>query len=247
MNNIEKAKHSFEASFASGTFYNRQTQDKQHLSRILNALEPTDNKKILDLGTGSGYLAFAIAKSSPLAFVTGLDIVEDTLKANTRQASQDELENIEFTAYGGIQLPFKNNTYDTVVTRYALHHFPDIQTTFNEIARILKPGGKLLISDPTPNTLDQDRFVDRFMQLKDDGHIRFYTLDEFTAYAQEAGLQFDSMFQSTIRFPRIADEQYSALLEHTPDIIKEAYDISIHRNECWITENVLNITFTKNA
>ena len=76
---IRAAKQGFEQSFASGTFYDRQTQDEQHLQRILTLLPFRSGMRILDLGTGTGYLAFPIAEMHPDITVTGLDIVEKAL------------------------------------------------------------------------------------------------------------------------------------------------------------------------
>ena len=61
-NSIMATKQGFENSFSSGDFYNRQTQDEEHLKRILEFLPFKGDMKILDLGTGSGYLSFPIAK-----------------------------------------------------------------------------------------------------------------------------------------------------------------------------------------
>ena len=59
------AKQGFEQSFASGAFYNKQTQDEQHLQRILEFLSLQNGMRVLDLGTGTGYLAFPIAAMHP--------------------------------------------------------------------------------------------------------------------------------------------------------------------------------------
>nr|WP_275891417.1 methyltransferase domain-containing protein [Ruminococcus sp. OA3] len=64
------------------------------------------------------------------------------------------------------------------MTRYALHHFPEIADTFQEISRVLKPEGYFFLSDPAPNDNDTERFVDAYMQMQNDGHIKFYTKTE---------------------------------------------------------------------
>lgn len=79
---IEKTKRCFKESFESGTLYNRQTQDATHLMQIINAIQVTAGMKILDLGTGTGYLSFPVAEKYPDAQVTGLDIVEKALEKN---------------------------------------------------------------------------------------------------------------------------------------------------------------------
>ena len=62
---------------------NKQTQDEKHLKDILAIINVKSGMKVLDLGCGSGYLTFPIAKRNENAYVVGLDIVTDTLERNT--------------------------------------------------------------------------------------------------------------------------------------------------------------------
>jgi ubiquinone/menaquinone biosynthesis C-methylase UbiE len=245
LNNIEKAKQGFEKSFAERNFYDRQTKDDKHLDTILNALEIKKGDRILDFGTGSGYLAFAISKKYSECSIVGLDIVSGALKRNRIFASEQGIENLEFVEYDGIMLPFENHVFDWVITRYALHHVPDIQYTFDEISRVLKSGGTFFVSDPTPNQLDTGKFVDSFMQLQDDGHNRFYTLDEFSECAIVSKMKLEKYYLTVVRFPRKADETYVDLLNKTDVNIKNAYGIEIVGDECFIVEDVLNMVFKK--
>ena len=75
--------------------------------------------KILDLGTGSGYLSFPIAKNNPGCEVVGLDIVSEVLKANRARADEEGMKNLSFVSYDGIDFPFEKDFFDLVVTRYA--------------------------------------------------------------------------------------------------------------------------------
>ncbi len=68
---IEDTIKGFEESFASGAFYNRQTQDSDHMEKILRFVKIRGRMRILDLGTGSGYLAFPMAKNNPDIEVIG--------------------------------------------------------------------------------------------------------------------------------------------------------------------------------
>ena len=72
---IEKTKKGFEESFRLGSYYDRQTKDENHLELILNCIQVEQGMKILDLGTGSGYLAFSFAEKYKQSEVVGLDIV----------------------------------------------------------------------------------------------------------------------------------------------------------------------------
>ena len=87
---IEATRAGFEASFEEAVFYNKQTQDENHLNKILKSISIKPGMKILDLGCGSGYLTFPIAKRNENTYVVGLDIVTDTLKRNTEKANKSD-------------------------------------------------------------------------------------------------------------------------------------------------------------
>ena len=243
---IEDTRRGFEESFASGEFYNRQTQDSQHLQKILSFISVKDGMKILDLGSGSGYLSFPIAQENPGCKVIGLDIVENALNANRTKAQSLGIKNLSFVSYDGMDFPFEPSTFDLVVTRYSLHHFPDINHSIKEVARVLKEGGRLFISDPCPNECDKDRFVDDYMRLKKDGHIKFYTKDEWKSICKQYGLSLSKSFESSIRFPKKKDTApgYEEVLKkHDKDVIA-SYNLTETETELHITEKVNNILFT---
>lgn len=205
---INDTRKGFEESFATGDFYNRQTQDSEHLEKILGFVKIRDRMRILDLGAGSGYLSFPIAKNNPGCEVIGLDIVNTALDANRARADAEGIKNLSFASYDGIDFPFEAEFFDLVVTRYALHHFPDIGHSIREVSRVLKIGGRLFISDPCPNECDTERFVDDYMRLKKDGHIKFYTKDEWIDICSRQGFITVDGFDSSIRFPKKKDTAY---------------------------------------
>lgn len=247
---ITESQKWFDEYFSNRDEYNSQTNDSQHLNTIVSALQIGESVcNVLDVGTGTGYLSFEIAKRYKNASVTGLDIVQETLKINRSKAKEQNIQNLSFISYDGLRFPFADDSFDIIVTRYALHHFPDISNSFAEISRVLKKDGKLLISDPVPAENDTVRFVDEYMKLKPDGHIMFYTKDELVRYAAESGLIPVSFFKSKITFPRINDygEAYTELLS--------SYDVNVinQYNLCqfedgkyiYITTDVLNSLFIK--
>ncbi len=246
-NSLKKTAKEFEKSFLENKYYNLQTQDPDHLSLIMKRLKIEPGKRILDLGTGSGYLAFYIAKTNPQCIVAGLDIVEKTILRNAANVKQKKIKNLDFFHYNGINFPFDNNAFDIIIARYALHHFPNIKKCFSEISRILNFGGQLFISDPTPNEIDSDGFVNKYMQMKDDGHIKFYKLDEFKELGKNKKLIFESNDMTKIRFPRKEADKYNNLLNFTDKNVLTAYNIEIINDEVFITEDVLNISFLKSA
>ena len=191
---ISDTRKGFEESFAQGDFYNRQTQDPNHLDRILKSVGIRGGMRILDLGTGSGYLAFPMAREDPDCEVIGLDIVSGALEAGRARAEAEGIRNLSFVNYDGMDFPFEDGSFDLIVTRYALHHFPDIEHSMGEMGRVLKKGGMLFLSDPCPNACDRERFVDDYMRLKKDGHIRFYTKEEWIRICGKHDLSFAGGF-----------------------------------------------------
>ena len=244
---INDTRKGFEESFAEAGFYNRQTQDSEHLNKILEFVKISEGMRILDLGTGSGYLSFPIAKNNPGCEVIGLDIVNAALEANRARATAEGIKNLSFVSYDGIDFPFETDSFDLVVTRYALHHFPDIEHSIGEVSRVLKNGGRLFISDPCPNECDTERFVDDYMRLKKDGHIKFYTKDEWIDICGRQGLIVADSFDSSIRFPKKKDTAngYEEVLKKHDKAVIESYDLLETDTELFITEQVNNIMFEK--
>lgn len=242
---IAAAKQGFEQSFAAGDFYNKQTQDANHLQQILSFLPLKSGMRVLDLGTGSGYLAFALAAAHPDIEITGLDIVEQALDVSRKRAANEQLANLHFVSYDGMRFPFADGAFDLTVSRYALHHFPEIRSSIAEIGRVLAADGSFFLSDPAPNDNDAERFVDAYMQLKPDGHIRFYARDEWDALCTAQGMRRTDAFDSVIRFPRKKDARYDALMQQYPQEITDSYQISESGDEIWITEQVNNLLYRK--
>ena len=88
---IEATKNEFEKSFASGAFYNKQTQDETHLRQIIDFIHVPGGGKILDLGVGSGYMSFPIAQKYASCEIVGLDIVDQALEVNRERAKEEVL------------------------------------------------------------------------------------------------------------------------------------------------------------
>lgn len=238
-------KFEFEKCFTEKNYYEMQTVNNKQLNLLINMVDAQENDTIIDLGTGSGYVAFSIAEKYNGTNIIGLDIVTETLKRNTQKAIDNNFCNLRFVSYDGSNFPFSDNSVDKIITRYALHHFPELKESLKEIYRILKPNGKLIISDPTPNDNDTNQFVDRFMQMKADGHIKFYHINEYKEMLKSIGFHFVLNETTNIRFPRKEAEKYSELIAKTDKNILSGYEIEIKGDEIWITEKVLNMIFVK--
>lgn len=242
---ISATRRSFEDCFAEAAFYDRQTQDGAHLQALLDLLPQSPGMRILDLGAGSGYVSFALARQRTDASVVGLDIVERTLEANRQKAAECGMTNLSFVSYGGVEFPFGDGTFDAVVSRYALHHVPDLPHCLAEVRRVLTGAGAFLVSDPSPNENDKDGFIDAYMRVKPDGHVAFYSADDWLRRCGAAGFRLEKSFQSSITFPRPMDGAYRELMARYGEAVTGGYHLRIVGDEIYVTERVNNMLFRK--
>ena len=140
---VEKARKQFDKDFFTEG-YKDIISDNEHLNKILEHMILKSGNKVLDLGTGSGYVAFALAEKFKNSNIFGLDIVNNTIKRNNEIVKEEQISNINFIAYDGITIPFEKDSFDSVVTRYALHHFPNIENTIKQLETIVKHMDKFL-------------------------------------------------------------------------------------------------------
>ena len=70
-------------------------------------------------------------------------ILSKALEVNRERTDRENLSNLSFVCYDGIDFPFTDASFDIVISRYALHHFPDIEHSIGEVSRVLKKNGYL--------------------------------------------------------------------------------------------------------
>ncbi len=102
--------------------------------------------KVLDIGTGPGTILLSLKKRCPGPIYMGLDISFGMLQRARHHAQQKNTDLI-FFAGDGEDLPFGSKTLDTIISFFAMHHMDHPEKLLQEINRVLKPGGKLLIID----------------------------------------------------------------------------------------------------
>jgi ubiquinone/menaquinone biosynthesis C-methylase UbiE len=102
----------------------------------------------LDLGCGPGHITIRLAQSAPELKVWALDLAPDMLAIVREKAKQAALSKRVRTCLGDMcELPFPDETFDLVVSQFALHHLPEPERGLAEIRRVLKPNGAFIIRD----------------------------------------------------------------------------------------------------
>ncbi len=115
----------------------------QHLSRTLAAKE---GEQILDVATGTGTVALAIAQHQPSAMVTGVDFSQAMLSQAELKARSANVRNIEFMLKELPQLGLPSNHFDAASCGFGIFFLEDMVEGMRQIGDKLKPGGRLVIS-----------------------------------------------------------------------------------------------------
>ncbi|MCI5210969.1 MAG: class I SAM-dependent methyltransferase [Candidatus Electrothrix sp. ATG2] len=112
---------------------------------VLNTLV-TDGfgKRALDVGTGTGQFAVYLAQDG--FEVTAIDLSDDMIAAAQQNAEQENLP-IDFKVGDAEHLEFADNSFDVIVSRNLLWTLPQPEKALREWKRVLKPGGRLVVSD----------------------------------------------------------------------------------------------------
>jgi len=101
-----------------------------------------------DLGCGPGYLVVKLAQTAPGLQVTGIDLSDEMLVEAERYARHSGLgARVGFRKGDVRDIPFPDGSLDLVVSTASLHHWSHPVSVFDEIARVLRPGGSFLVFD----------------------------------------------------------------------------------------------------
>jgi len=174
------------ARFAQGYVTSKTHAEGEDLERMVELAQPEPDWTALDVATGGGHTALRFA---PLVARVVASDLTPTMLETARRFIAGRASNILYSLGDAENLPFATGSFDLVTCRIAPHHFPDCFRSVQECARVLKPGGRLLVEDHVaPDDERAARYLDAFERLRDPSHVRAYADYEWRGMFLDAGL-----------------------------------------------------------
>jgi SAM-dependent methyltransferase len=183
----------FAASYATSVPHAKSDS----LPRLVELAAPQPQWTALDIATGAGHVALALALR--LAHAVAGDLTPQMLGVARGLARDRNIANLSYAVMRAEALPFADATFDLVTCRIAPHHFDDVRKFVTESARVLRPGGRFGLVDnisPDPGIMEGDAATlaaaadeyNAFEKLRDPSHRRCLTFTEWRVLVAEAGL-----------------------------------------------------------
>jgi SAM-dependent methyltransferase len=157
------------------------------LDALVALMQNRRDASVLDLGCGGGHVTFNVA---PLVRdIVAYDLSPEMLDVVARTARERGLGNVT-TRQGTVEkLPFADESFDVVLSRFSAHHWGDLDAALREATRVAKPGGMIAIADTTtPGVPLLDTYFQAIELLRDPSHVRNGTRAEWEAAIARAGL-----------------------------------------------------------
>ena len=175
---------------------------------VLRLVAPRKDDVILDVGCAAGRQVFQLAPKVREAY--GVDIAQSFVDSANNYKEAKGVRNTHFVAAPSETLPFPDAKFDVVICLEVLEHVFNKDTALTELLRVLRPGGRLVIS--TPNLNSDGTFWGRFMRLlgkrsftpievfkieelaaHGDAHVREFTMRSMREWLTSAGLRVESV------------------------------------------------------
>lgn len=132
--------------------------DHEDKSVLIEMLAPFDNDTVLDVGTGPGAYALRVADRAADCQVVGIDLSPAFIDIACRRASERQMDNIEFKLGDIEDLGFADGQFSKVLCAGVLSVVGNREVAVAEMARVLRPGGRLAVREPVRSNGPLARF-----------------------------------------------------------------------------------------
>lgn len=167
---------------------------------MIEKLAAGPGDRVLDVGCGPGKPAVQLARASG-AEVVGISIsTGDVALATARAEAEGIQDRVRFEHANALDLPFPDNSFDHVLAFESIVHIPDRARVLTEIARVLRPGGRVVLTDFTrlgPAVQDPEDHAALVEALASWRAAPVVSVEDYPGFARAAGLMIDEIVDVT--------------------------------------------------
>jgi len=153
---------------------------------VLAATQVGAGDSVLDVACGPGVTTCDLAEVAGRAI--GIDVTPAMIEQAKELQRKKKLSNVTWHVGSVPPLPFDDETFSLVFTRYSFHHFPDPSAVLKEMVRVCSATGTIVVVDVFMTTTEQANAYNHLEKLRDPSHVRALQLAEFEALFLAAGL-----------------------------------------------------------
>lgn len=171
---------------------NRIATAAETLGTVVDLVPEDPEASWLEVACGPAAISRALA--AKVGRVQGVDLTPAMVEKAREEAATEGIGNAEFSGGDATALEFEDASFDGAVTRFSFHHIPAPQRVLAEMARVVRPGGWVIVSDLL--TDDEDAEAQAWHQeierLRDPSHWATMTPARLRAMGEAAGLELES-------------------------------------------------------
>ena len=190
----EDPKRAVQAQFgrqASSYATSRVHRHAAGLAEVVRLASPFPQALTLDLATGAGFTALAMAPRCRR--VIGLDLTFGMVREARRLAGEEGITNLMFCLGDADAVPFADSAFNLVTCRHAAHHFPDLPRAISEMARVVKPGGRVVVDDTcAPEDPGLAALMNGWEVRRDPSHVANHPPSRLRALLEAGGLTVEA-------------------------------------------------------
>ena len=160
-------------------------RNEEALNRIVQWAGTGPEDTVLEVACGPGLLACAFARVAQHA--TGVDMTPAMLEQARKTQQEQGLKNVSWQAGDVYSLPFPSAQFSIVSSRFAFHHLQDPMAALEEMKRVCKPGGRIVVADMAPLP-EKSAALNAAELLRDPSHVRALPVEEMVGLFDQAGL-----------------------------------------------------------
>lgn len=214
-------------SYASDKNLKSRKQKAQKIISVLKKFKDLKKSTILDIGVGFGVITSELAKCCNK--INGVDIID----------ARKSTEGYQFKKVGDASLPFKNESFDIVVSNYVLEHVRDQKKHINEINRVLKKGGICYLSTPNKFWPVESHYKLPFLSMLPKKIARFY-LKIFRKDVEE----YDITHLSYSQILKLVSEKF-IVKDFTFEIMKHPEEYHLEKDLAFLSKVLSKFKFLK--